>query len=56
MTDNYRYLQRLCERQAALTTTLEARKFLEEMATQYRKMAEFRERQQTEYEDRNGDK
>jgi hypothetical protein len=41
---DYRHLQLLCERQAVVTVSNEARRTLEEMAEEYRKMAEFLER------------
>jgi hypothetical protein len=41
---DYRHLQRICERQAVVTSNEEARRALEEMAEEYRKMAEFLER------------
>jgi hypothetical protein len=42
---DYRPLQLICERQAAVPGTNEARRALEEMADEYRKMAEFQERE-----------
>jgi hypothetical protein len=42
---DYRHLQLICERQAAVTGTNGARRALEEMADEYRKMAEFLERE-----------
>jgi hypothetical protein len=41
---DYRHLQLLCEQQAVLASHKEARIALEEMAEEYRKMAEFLER------------
>jgi hypothetical protein len=41
---NYRQLQLVCERQAVVASSEEARRTLEEMAEEYRKMAEFLER------------
>jgi hypothetical protein len=40
---DYRHLQRICERQAVVTSNEEARRALEGMAEEYRKMAEFLE-------------
>lgn len=40
---DYRHLQLICERQAVVTSTEEARRALEEMAEEYRKMAELLE-------------
>ncbi|SFH80440.1 hypothetical protein [Bradyrhizobium sp. Gha] len=42
--DNYRKLQRDCERQAALSSSAETKKSLREMAEEYRKMADYMER------------
>jgi hypothetical protein len=44
MVPDYRHLQLECERQAFITSNKEARRVLEEMAEEYRKMAEFLER------------
>lgn len=48
MVPDYRmvpgHLQLVCERQAVVTSTEEARKPLEDMAEEYRKMAEVLER------------
>ena len=41
---DYRHLQLICERQAVVTDSNEGRRALEEMAEEYRKMAEFLER------------
>lgn len=41
---DYRHLQRICERQVVITSDDEARRALEEMAEEYRKMAEVLER------------
>jgi hypothetical protein len=41
--NEFRRLQRLCEQQAALTSTLEARRVLKEMAVEYRRRAEYLE-------------
>lgn len=41
---DYRHLQLVCEQQAIITNHKECRKALEEMAEEYRKMAEFLER------------
>jgi hypothetical protein len=46
MMNDYRQLQRLCEQQAALTATPEARTALEEMAAEYAQRAEYLERLQ----------
>jgi hypothetical protein len=46
MMNEYRQLQRLCEQQAALTATPEARTALEEMAAEYAQRAEHLERLQ----------
>ncbi|MGY3237454.1 hypothetical protein ACVWZ4_001879 [Bradyrhizobium sp. USDA 4472] len=42
--DNYRQLQRDCERQAALSSSAQTKKTLREMAEEYRKMADNMER------------
>jgi hypothetical protein len=44
MAPDYRRLQLVCERQAVVTSNREARKALEDMAEEYRKMADFLER------------
>ena len=49
---DYRHLQLICERQAAATGTNEARRALGEMADEYRKMAEFLERELQEQQRR----
>jgi hypothetical protein len=41
---DYRRLQLVCERQAVVTSNREARRALEDMAEEYRKMADFLER------------
>jgi hypothetical protein len=41
---DYRRLQLVCERQAVVTSNREARRTLEDMAEEYRKMADFLER------------
>lgn len=41
---DYRHLQSICERQAVATSNDEARKAMEEMAEEYRKMADTLER------------
>jgi hypothetical protein len=41
---DYRHLQLICERQAVVSVSNEARRALQEMAEEYRKMAEFLER------------
>ena len=46
MMNEYRQLKRLCEQQAALTATPEARTALEEMAAEYAQRAEHLERLQ----------
>jgi hypothetical protein len=40
---DYRHLQLICERQVLVTSNEETRKAFEEMAEEYRKMAEFLE-------------
>ena len=40
---DYRHLQRVCERQAVVTSNEETRRAFEEMGEEYRKMAEFLE-------------
>jgi len=42
--DNYRQLQRTCERQAALASSQRTKNALLEMAEEYGKMADFMER------------
>jgi len=49
---DYPHLQLICERQAAVTGTNEARRALEEMADEYGKMAEFLERELQEQQRR----
>jgi hypothetical protein len=44
MVPDYRHLQLVCERQAVIASSHEARRALEDMAEEYRKMAEFLER------------
>lgn len=41
---DYRHLQLVCERQAVVTSNREARRALEDMAEEHRKMADFLER------------
>jgi hypothetical protein len=54
MAHNYRtvpdnrHLQLICERQALVSSNEETRKAFEEMAEEYRKMAEFLQRMQQE--------
>jgi hypothetical protein len=43
MVPDYRHLQRVCERQAVVTSNEETRRAIEEMGEEYRKMAEFLE-------------
>jgi hypothetical protein len=46
MDKDYRHLQRLCERQVGVTGNPETRKALEDLADEYRKLAEAMERGQ----------
>jgi hypothetical protein len=43
---SYRSLERICQKQASITSDPEMRKALEEMARKYRDMADHEERQQ----------
>jgi hypothetical protein len=42
---SYRTLELVCRRQAAISSTTQARILLEDMAAEYRKLADFVERQ-----------